>query len=601
VSGIATAPTFTANTHAGSYTVTANLSTNPFATAASFSLTNLPGPPARMTTSAGTPQHATVGTPFETALAALVQDAAGNPVGADVRVTFTVGSQSGASASFPDNGSRITVRTNGSGIATAPTLTANGTPGSYSATANLTDGSLDTPATFTLFNDLGPPDTLTPNPGTLQSAVVTTAFPTLSVTVKDASGNLVADGTQVSFTVVAAGNGASTIFDHDGSATTKNGVATMRATANTIAGRPYTVTAATNNGKKASFQLQNTPGVAQTLTPELSAAQSAPINTPFSPLSVKVTDANGNLVADGTSVIFAVMAAGNGASATFSSGGNATTTNGVASITATANSIVGGPYIVTATSNGHTATFALTNTPGPAVRLTVTGYPSPVVSGTSHPFTVTIQDQAGNTATGYTGTMHFTSTDRHAMLPADYTFVASDAGTHTFAGTFGVAGTWAVTATDTTTASITGTQTGIVVTAAALVSITVTPATATLRVGQAQQFVATGRYADNSTADLTSAVTWSSDTVSVASVDASGKVTGASPGTAQITATLGTVSGQTSVTVTAPTAVGIPPATQPANRPGGTASEPGATPAPSGTGRSGGSGGTAPLPAPTGR
>ena len=46
--------------------------------------------------------------------------------------------------------------------------------------------------------------------------------------------------------------------------------------------------------------------------------------------------------------------------------------------------------------------------------------------------TVTAQDAYGNTATGYTGTVHFTSSDGQAVLPADYTFAAGDNGTHTF-------------------------------------------------------------------------------------------------------------------------------------------------------------------------
>jgi hypothetical protein len=79
-----------------------------------------------------------------------------------------------------------------------------------------------------------------------------------------------------------------------------------------------------------------------------------------------VTDAYGNPVADNALVSFTVTPAGNGARVTFANGGQATTTNGVATITATANRIAGGPYTVTATCSGKTATFTLTNTPGPS-------------------------------------------------------------------------------------------------------------------------------------------------------------------------------------------------------------------------------------------
>jgi adhesin/invasin len=46
--------------------------------------------------------------------------------------------------------------------------------------------------------------------------------------------------------------------------------------------------------------------------------------------------------------------------------------------------------------------------------------------------TVTIYDNYGNIATGYTGTVQFESSDNRAILPADYTFTSADSGTHTF-------------------------------------------------------------------------------------------------------------------------------------------------------------------------
>jgi len=74
---------------------------------------------------------------------------------------------------------------------------------------------------------------------------------------------------------------------------------------------------------------------------------------------------------------------------------------------------------------------------------------------------VTAQDIYGNTATGYTGTVHFTSSDGAASLPANYTFVAGDAGVHSFANgvTLKTGGSQTVTGTDTVTGTITGSQT----------------------------------------------------------------------------------------------------------------------------------------------
>jgi hypothetical protein len=62
---------------------------------------------------------------------------------------------------------------------------------------------------------------------------------------------------------------------------------------------------------------------------------------------------------------------------------------------------------------------------------------------------VSALDHFGNVATGYTGTVHFASSDPQAVLPADYTFTAADAGSHTFTATLNTAGTQTVSVTDT--------------------------------------------------------------------------------------------------------------------------------------------------------
>jgi hypothetical protein len=105
----------------------------------------------------------------------------------------------------------------------------------------------------------------------------------------------------------------------------------------------------------------------------------------------------------------------------------------------------------------------ITVTPAAAATFTVTGFPSPINAGTAGSFTVTAKDQFGNTATGYVGTVHFTSSDAQASLPGNYIFNAGDAGIHTFSATLKTAGTKAITGTDTVTGSITGSQTGITV------------------------------------------------------------------------------------------------------------------------------------------
>jgi hypothetical protein len=60
--------------------------------------------------------------------------------------------------------------------------------------------------------------------------------------------------------------------------------------------------------------------------------------------------------------------------------------------------------------------------------------PDSATSGTAFDTTVVALDSQGNVATGYLGTVHFSSTDDASQLPEDYTFTAEDNGIHTFSG-----------------------------------------------------------------------------------------------------------------------------------------------------------------------
>lgn len=88
-------------------------------------------------------------------------------------------------------------------------------------------------------------------------------------------------------------------------------------------------------------------------------------------------------------------------------------------------------------------------------------------------------------------------------------------------------------------------------TAATLTSIAVTPANPSTTVGGTQQFTATGNYSDGITQDITTQVTWTSDTQNVATITTAGLATGVSAGSSTITATSGLLSGNTTISVTA--------------------------------------------------
>ncbi len=85
-----------------------------------------------------------------------------------------------------------------------------------------------------------------------------------------------------------------------------------------------------------------------------------------------------------------------------------------------------------------------------------------------------------------------------------------------------------------------------------LVSIAVTPATPSIsHTGPGTvQLTATGTYSDSSTANLTATATWSSGTPADATVNSTGLVTAVAAGSSVITATVGSVHGTATVTVT---------------------------------------------------
>lgn len=107
---------------------------------------------------------------------------------------------------------------------------------------------------------------------------------------------------------------------------------------------------------------------------------------------------------------------------------------------------------------------------GAAIAKLVVTAPTTATAGAPSLFTVTAQDNAGNTVPGYNGTVHITSTDATATLPSDITLVN---GVGSFNVTLKKATTSTVTATDTVTPSLKGTGT-TVVNAAAASKITIT-------------------------------------------------------------------------------------------------------------------------------
>ncbi|WP_193789057.1 PKD domain-containing protein, partial [Zavarzinella formosa] len=127
-----------------------------------------------------------------------------------------------------------------------------------------------------------------------------------------------------------------------------------------------------------------------------------------------------------------------------------------------------GKQTITATGVNHPnlkgISAAVTVTAGAAVSFAVSGLEKPGLAGTARTITVAALDAFGNRVTSYLGTVHFTSSDGQAVLPADYVFKAADKGIHTFTATLKTIGNQTVTVTDKNHVGVAATVPAVVVT-----------------------------------------------------------------------------------------------------------------------------------------
>ncbi|MEO7199116.1 MAG: Ig-like domain-containing protein [Dokdonella sp.] len=202
--------------------------------------------------------------------------------------------------------------------------------------------------------------------GSRDAVVAMPIMPTLGVRVLDQNGDPI-EGLSVNYSVPMSG--ASAVLASSTAVTGADGIASVDATANTVAGSYQIAVSVAGLPAPVLFDVTNRAGApASVLIADGSGGgggggsgnQSAVVNTPFAlPLSVAVQDAYANPVA-GVGVTFAAPA--NGASAQLAPPAATTGSNGQASSIATANGAIGA-YAVTATVNGvaTSAVFQLTN------------------------------------------------------------------------------------------------------------------------------------------------------------------------------------------------------------------------------------------------
>jgi hypothetical protein len=215
-----------------------------------------------------------------------------------------------------------------------------------------------------------------------------------------------------------------------------------------------------------------------------------------------------------------------------------------------------------------------TTTPPPvATHYSVTsGTPAPV-AGTAVNFTVTALDDKNSPVATYSGTVHFTSSDAQAVLPASATITN---GTGTGSITLETAGNQTVTATGTD--SLTGTSNGVTVSAGPATQLSVSAASSSTLTGAKFQFTVTAQDVFKNTATSYAGTVHftSSDTSAQVVLPANSPLTS---GTGNFSAVLQTVGSESiiatdtvtpsitgklsSIAVTAPAALGITNGTLP--------------------------------------
>ncbi|OWK40275.1 RTX toxin [Fimbriiglobus ruber] len=277
-----------------------------------------------------------------------------------------------------------------------------------------------------------------------------------------------------------------------------DGTHTFNVTLTTAGTQSITATDATDKLSGAQKGIVITPGATAAMA--VTGFPTSDVAGVAHTFTVSATDAYGNLTTGYTgSVTFTstdnrAVFGSNSYTFTATDKGTHTFTNGATLKTAGAQSIsaTDAKNNLTGTETGITVTAAA------AATVTVSGYPGSTVAGTPNTFTVALTDAFGNVATGFAGTVTFSSTDAQAAFaPGSYTFTAADKGTHTFTngGTLKTAGTQSITATDAAD-NLSGSETGIQVTHAAPTALVVIgfPAQATAGTGYTFQVAVADAY-----------------------------------------------------------------------------------------------------------
>ena len=431
-----------------------------------------------------------------------------------------------------------------------------GTTQAFSATGTYTDGSMqnitgtvqwssDTPQVATINNASG-----------LQGVASSVGQGTANITasVGSVTGSTTLTVTSAALVSLAIAPAMPALALGTGQQFTATGTYTDGSTqnlTNTATWSSDTLTTATiNNGGRASSVGIGTANITATsgsvssttlLTVTAAALVSITINPPTSTIPLGMTQqftATGTFT-DGTTQDVTQWGQWSSTVATVATISETAGTAGLATTLGTGTTTIG------ISSAGVSASATLVVNPAGLTSIAITPQSPTIALGTTQQFTATGTYTDGST-------QDVTSVATWSSSSATVAIISNALGSYGLATSSGQ-GTATITA---SSASITSSTT-ITIAGPTLVSIAISPTAASIPLGTGQQFTATGTYTDGSTQDVTQSVTWASDTPAGAPVTAGGLVTGTAMGTANISATSGTITSSTAVAVTAPLLVSI--------------------------------------------
>ena len=290
-----------------------------------------------------------------TTISASVVDTANNPVDNGTAVNF-VATAGTLEATRQAGGSEATAFTvNGKASVTLTSSTSLGT-----STVTVTVGGLSQSITVTFVSGTTANISVTASPVNLAADDVSTS--TIHAAVTDQNGNPAGNGEIISFSILSGAG-----YLSSPTATTVNGAASVTYTAGSQVGEVVIQAKAANNvASTATIQLLRVAIGSISLTP--GAEQIVADGESQMTLFATVRDVNGNAAPEGTTVTFTASAG------SLSSLGVAGTVNGVAQINLTS-SINIGRVTITATAGGFLATTTVEFVAGSARRISLTAIP----------------------------------------------------------------------------------------------------------------------------------------------------------------------------------------------------------------------------------